>query len=548
MNPALLRLLLLLNRASWRRTLRGVKTIRGALLVLFTIGIVVAMLAPQIWLSTRPGLRPPPGTIPPFASPGLLGLVLLTVFTTAGEAAVYFTPAEVDMLFSGPFTRRELLVFKLIKTLLGILVMSAFFSLMMLSSLPDWPRAYLGILLALGMVQFLGMAVALAGQIAAEQAYSRGRRLVLAVLAGAALLGLADVLRRSPGRTFAEIVAHLRDSPVFVALLAPFDVFTRAIFAARWFPDFAVWAPASLAIDLALLWLVFRLDAGYIESAATISQKVYERVRRVRQGGGVAMPAGAAAARLRLPPLPWLFGAGPLAWRQLLIAVRTSRHVLMVTTILGVMFTGAFILSNKGVAPSNGPPVVPSMGTAMIFYLTFFFSMQLPWAFRGDVDHIDFLKSLPIGPVRVAAGELAGGVVLLTAMQFLLLGALAVAAPASWPGLLVAAAFCPPFNAMLMALNNGMFLVYPVRPSVGTTFEFQVMGRMWLFMMLQFLLLIPLAGIPTTVGAGAFWLSGYSWPAFAATSWLVLAAELPALVLFVAWAYQRFDVNTDTPA
>ncbi len=32
----------------------------------------------------------------------------------------------------------------------------------------------------------------------------------------------------------------------------------------------------------------------------------------------------------------------------------------------------------------------------MIFYLTFIFSMQLPWAFRGDLDHIDFLKTLPV--------------------------------------------------------------------------------------------------------------------------------------------------------
>ncbi len=538
------------------------KTVRGALLVLFTIGVVVVMVASQIWVGTRPELRPAPGTIPPFASPGLLGLVLLTVFTAAGEAAVYFTPAEVDMLFSGPFTRRELLGFKLVKTLLGILVMSAFFSVFMLSSLPYWPRAYLGILLALGMVQFLGMAMALAGQIAAEQAYTRGRRLVLAALAAAALLGVADVLRRSPGRTFAEILAHLRDSPVFVALLAPFDVFTRAIFAARWFPDFAVWAAAALAIDLALLWLVFRLDAGYIESAATISQKVYERIRRTKQGGGVALPPGAGAARLRVPGLPWLFGTGPLAWRQLLIAMRTSRHILMATLMIGVMFSSAFFFSQKraapqavptavsqpGGAPTEGPPVVPVMGVMMIFYLTFLFSMQLPWAFRGDVDHIDFLKSLPIGPLRVATGELAGGVVLLTALQIVLLGALTAVSPSSWPGMLAAAAFCPPFNAMLMALNNGIFLVYPVRPSVGTTFEFQVMGRMMLFMMLQFLLLIPLAGIPAAVGAGVFWLSGYSWPAFAATSWLALAAELPALVLFVAWAFQRFDVSTETPA
>jgi hypothetical protein len=31
-------------------------------------------------------------------------------------------------------------------------------------------------------------------------------------------------------------------------------------------------------------------------------------------------------------------------------------------------------------------------------------------------------------------------------------------------------------------------------------------------------------------------------------SWLVLAAELLPLILAVAWAFERFDVSTQTPA
>ena len=62
--------------------------------------------------------------------------------------------------------------------------------------------------------------------------------------------------------------------------------------------------------------------------------------------------------------------------------------------------------------------------------------------------------------------------------------------------------------------------------------DFQLMGRMMLLMLLQFLILIPGLGIPAAVGGLVFWLSGYWWPAFAATSWLLLVAELP-LVLIV---------------
>ncbi len=47
------------------------------------------------------------------------------------------------------------------------------------------------------------------------------------------------------------------------------------------------------------------------------------------------------------------------------------------------------------------------MGIGFMAYLTFIFSMQLPWAFRGDIDHMDFLKSLPVAPAR-PGGRRAG--------------------------------------------------------------------------------------------------------------------------------------------
>ena len=72
-------------------------------------------------------------------------------------------------------------------------------------------------------------------------------------------------------------------------------------------------------------FLVLKLDADYLEAAAAVSQKVYEQLQRIRQGGGLSMPATRGAARLRLPGLPWLGGAGPIAWRQVLISLRTSR-------------------------------------------------------------------------------------------------------------------------------------------------------------------------------------------------------------------------------
>jgi hypothetical protein len=551
MNRALFTLLLLNGKAVVRRAIRGVKSVRGALLLLFTLGLLALMIGPQvvsaIVLSGRPEMRQATDAVAPFAPLALLAMTLLFAFTAAGEVAVSFTPAEVDLLFAAPFTRRELLLYKLAKTGLALLFLSAFVSLTMLMNFRSWLAGYVGLFLSLGMVQLVSMAAALAGQTVTESAYTRARKIIALAVVIVTLAGLADVLRRAEGQDFRQILAHLEASPVFRVLLAPFQVFTRTIFADAVFPDLIAWGAGALAIDAVLVIVVLKLDANYIESAATISQKVYERIRRTRQGGGIAMPVGARAARLRLPPPPWLAGAGPIAWRQALLAMRTSRHMMIVTAMVVGLCAATVVFSPGTARADTRSSALAGIGIGMAFYLTFIFTMQLPWAFRGDVDHIDFLKTLPLHPGMIAAGELAGGVLLLTGIQVVLFAVLAAAAPASWSLLLAAAAFSLPFNLMLMAINNVMFLLYPVRMPTGGTLDVQMMGRMSLFMFVQFLLLIPLLGIPAALGGAAFFVAGGSWLAFALTAWVVLALESVPLVAAVAWAFQRFDVSTQTP-
>ncbi len=114
--------------------------------------------------------------------------------------------------------------------------------------------------------------------------------------------------------------------------------------------------------------------------------------------------------------------------------------------------------------------------------------------------------------------------------------------------MLAATAFCGPFNALLMSTNNLIFLLYPVRHQGGTSVDFEIMGNMSLFMLLQFVVLVALLGIPAAIGGVAFFLAGSSWWAFGITTWLLLVAELVPLLIGVAWAFQRFDVSTQTPA
>jgi hypothetical protein len=100
----------------------------------------------------------------------------------------------------------------------------------------------------------------------------------------------------------------------------------------------------------------------------------------------------------------------------------------------------------------------------------------------------------------------------------------------------------------MLGVSNALFLIYPVRVAQANAADFQLVGRVMLVMLLQFLILVPALGLPAGIGGGVFWMSGWSWPAFAASSWLALVAELPPLVWTVSWLFQRFDPSTDTPA
>ena len=118
MHPSLYKLMALTFKSSLRRLFRGARSVRGAFLIIFTIGIFAMMIVPSVLVASmrdRPaGLAS--GLAEPYLPLGLLSISLLFVFTSAGEKALYFSPPEVDFLFPAPFHRRELLIFKLTKT------------------------------------------------------------------------------------------------------------------------------------------------------------------------------------------------------------------------------------------------------------------------------------------------------------------------------------------------------------------------------------------------------------------------------------------------
>ena len=135
----------------------------------------------------------------------------------------------------------------------------------------------------------------------------------------------------------ARHLAQLERTPILETVLAPVSWFIKAATAERVWPDLVQWSALSLLVNLALLALVFALDAHYLEAAAAASEKAYARLERLRRGtAAIALPTG-ARPRMRLPGLPYWGGVGPLLWRQLTTALpRSPWALVLVVLVFGV--------------------------------------------------------------------------------------------------------------------------------------------------------------------------------------------------------------------
>src|SRR3954471_3857850 len=147
MPAALFKLLSMQARAVLRRMFRGVKTARGA--TFFIIGaIMFAMWFGGTLTNAVLMRRADPDTVRLYFPLAMLGFCVMTLVTTAGERAVAFSPAEVDFLFPGPFSRRQLLAYKIARSAFAAIFTSSLFSFVFLRYAQHWIGGWIAIFLA----------------------------------------------------------------------------------------------------------------------------------------------------------------------------------------------------------------------------------------------------------------------------------------------------------------------------------------------------------------------------------------------------------------
>jgi hypothetical protein len=537
-------LLLGLRLWGWLRRLgRMMKTVRGALLMVIGTAVVALWLLSVLWQS--PSRTPEHlADVRRYGPLVFVAFFLLNLLFSTGERAITFTPAEVNYLFPGPFTRRQLLAYKITGTAGASLLSALFMALFLRPHLGSLVAGVVGLTLSLVFMQLLSMLLALLASTVGARAYNRRRKLVLGFLAVVLAVALYQVGLDQFRGDWHEALRRVEESPVIQWLLTPLTWFVQAATAERIWPSLIQWSALALLVILIMLALVFALDAQYLEASAAASEKLYARLQQVRRGGPAAVRLPSSGkARWGMPPLPCWGGVGPLAWRQLTTALRGLWSLVILVIVFGAMMAPA--LAQMGRPGSDHASVAVLAG--FLPAMTIFVAALLPFDFRGDLDRMDVLKALPLPAWRVVVGQLLAPVLLLVLCQLLVVAVVQMIVGQVENILLITAAFLGPVNVLLFGIENLFFLWFPTRAVAATPGDFQALGRHILLWLCKAGTLLLALAVATLAAVAAYFAAGGSWIAALTIAWLVVSGVAVGLIPLIALAFQHFDVAADVP-
>ena len=232
-----------------------------------------------------------------------------------------------------------------------------------------------------------------------------------------------------------------------------------------------------------------------------------------------------------------------IAWTQMLGA-RYFAHSLLVS------FVAPLVLSLMPIVfPIAGVPLAMQIGGSLAFYSYVLLPTAVKFDFRRNIDRILIYKQLPLSSLAVVFGQLATPIVALTLFQLTVLGAAHAISDVSWSAIGVTLLLLAPTNALVIALENLTFVLYPYR-----------IHQEGIEIFLRSVLMFTAKGLLAAAAIGAVlgWSLACTW-ADGLTTWPIrqplflggLSAGLTLLafgtIQLVSRSYRRFDVTCDLP-
>ncbi len=420
--------------------------------------------------------------VPAFGAAGVAfgGLALavgaaLSWLLPFGSGLLSFSKSEVAFLFPAPVARRDLLIYRLMRSQFAVLTGALIFALAYpTGSLLVRVRGMLGtwLLLMITHVFFTGVTLARTRLRTSRRAGSVAvvwpGLIVSFAGVGAVLIAVARDVMAAPiltvGDAFGRIVRITRE-PVPALLLSPFTTVVRPVFA-QTFPEFwwSMIAAAGL-YGLTILWVMWAH-----ESVDLAADDVADRLTHApgqRRQAYTARDVGWTLAASGRP-------AAAFAWKSALQTFRVvdRRVLLRVSLILAWMVGAAMLVARvRGFAQMLG--LFAIWGAAFTVFMA---PQVLRIDMRQDLQYLDLLKTWPVRGADVVRGEIAWPATLVT-LAGLAFGAIAMLLSATvfgrtdwdlrhavgWSMLILT----PALVFGQYAVHNGTALLLPAWTSLG---------------------------------------------------------------------------------
>lgn len=524
--------------------------------------------------------------ISPALAAGILVLALLSWMFRKGSSSLGLSEAEVQFLFPAPLSRNAVIHFALLRPQLGLLFSAVLTTVLLRRNLGLGAlRGSIGmwLLLATLHLHFLGMGFTKASwealadvrrrvRVLATLAISLGALVALGVLLARVARDIQSSLDHGDIRSLSEVALSIGTSRAgrvlftavwpIRAVLAPLFAFDGASFLRS--------LPAALFVLLVHYVWVARTSVAFEESTvAHATRRARDRARRLEGRRAAAVPEG----RRDIVPFALAPTGRPeiaIFWKNLLATARVRVRSLVLAAL-----AGALILAAAAAWAARKPDLaaVPAASAPFIALTAFLVSSMLITTLRsdlrGDLEHAAEMKTWPVAPGWLAAGEIATPWLVSTLVLWagILLGLATLAGAAVGSGLsrtgagdggtsfrvvlpiaLGAALFLPALNGILLVLQNALVLAFPAwfPPGRKRAQGLEAMGTR-LFTMLVLVLALVLALVPAAILVvplalfGAKLLGPWLFAIGGFLGALPLLAEIAAGLSLLGQLFQKFD-------
>ncbi|MCZ6855331.1 MAG: hypothetical protein O7G86_15575, partial [Gammaproteobacteria bacterium] len=391
------------------------------------------------------------------------------------EEAIEWSPAEREMTGGGPFSRQELLTYRLTAVMTATFFKALCASLLLFPDLPVWPAGFLGILLALAYLELFRMALEIATHSISPRAFLLlrvgvfGAAGAIAVSAFVTAFSGPSTISESTPVSAVELLTRfmqaasdsillattdLRHTWIGILWEAPFATFCQVITAPHLIRmEFIGWFLLSSLLVAVMARLVFWIDRISIAAIVRAERASYHP----SQSSHDVIRNTSRQLNSKLPRVLRLGGMGPFVWRQMIGALGHKVG-------LAVALTAPALLSMLPLLqPLSPASTFIQVSGGLIFYSFLLLPAALKFDFRRDYDRLYAFKMLPVSPATTVFGQLATPVLLTSIFQLGVLAVTVIIRPVPTGYIFAATVLLLPLNVLIFSVENLIFLLYPYR-------------------------------------------------------------------------------------